>query len=182
MYYSEKEAKDKVIEAGLELLSSGLIARTWGNISARISEEEFVITPSGRTYDSLTPDDIVTVRISDGSYTGDIRPSSEKGVHAAAYRKRPEAGFVIHTHQEYASALSVLGYVFKVNPAAGTDSSCLGEDVPTARYGMSSTKKLTRSVMGFWALSPSDTANMAASVKVFLIYNLTIYFFTNLTS
>ncbi len=158
MLYNEKEAKEKVIEAGLELLRSGLIARTWGNISARISEDEFVITPSGRTYDSLTPDDIVTVKISDCSYSGDVKPSSEKGVHAAAYRRRPDAGFVIHTHQEYASALSVLGSVFRVNPYGSGSSEALGEDVPTARYGLSSTKKLTKNVEAALAEHPGCRA------------------------
>ena len=53
------EAKKIVVEAGKQLVSSGLIARTWGNVSCRISDTQFVITPSGRDYISLTPDDIV---------------------------------------------------------------------------------------------------------------------------
>ena len=68
MIFSIEEAKEFVIKAGLELLSAGLVARTWGNISARISDTQFVITPSGRSYDSLTKDDIVVVNIADGSY------------------------------------------------------------------------------------------------------------------
>ena len=47
MAYELQEAKKLVIEAGLRLLKEGLIVRTWGNISARISGEQFVITPSG---------------------------------------------------------------------------------------------------------------------------------------
>ena len=34
MAYELQEARELVIRAGLELLESGLIARTWGNISA----------------------------------------------------------------------------------------------------------------------------------------------------
>ena len=34
MTYSIEEAKDFVIKAGLELLRTGLVSRTWGNISA----------------------------------------------------------------------------------------------------------------------------------------------------
>ena len=66
-----EEGKKAVIEAGHRLLETGLIARTWGNVSARISDTQFVITPSGRTYDTLTPDDIVVVNIDDCSYEGD---------------------------------------------------------------------------------------------------------------
>ena len=106
MYYSETEARKIVIEAGLKLVEKKLIARTWGNISARISSDEFIITPSGRAYDSLSPSDLVKVRIKDCSYSGNIKPSSEKGVHAAAYSLRSHVGFIIHTHQYYASAVA----------------------------------------------------------------------------
>ena len=106
MYYSETEARKIVIEAGLRLLENKLIARTWGNISARISKDEFIITPSGKAYDRLTPSDLVRVKVADGSYTGSIKPSSEKGVHAAAYAQRQNIGFIIHTHQFFASAVA----------------------------------------------------------------------------
>ncbi len=147
MAYSEEEGKALVVEAGKKLVESGLIARTWGNISARISATQFVITPSGRAYESLTPTDIVTVNIEDCSYEGDVKPSSEKGVHAEAYRLRPEVNFVIHTHQTNASALSILGRTIK-NVAGLVDGAerILGPEIPCAEYGLSSTKKLKNNV------------------------------------
>ncbi len=158
MAYGIKEAKEQVIRAGLELLESGLIARTWGNISARISDTQFVITPSGRAYDSLGPEDLVIVNIADSSYEGSIKPSSEKGVHAAAYANRPDVNFVIHTHQNYASALSTL----RVDLASGTIDSdtipVLGKRVPVAEYGLSSTKKLTEAVERAIAANPDSRA------------------------
>ena len=76
--YTLEEAKQAVIEAGHILLETGLIARTWGNVGARISDTQFVITPSGKPYETLTPDDIVVVNIADCGYEGDVKPSSEK--------------------------------------------------------------------------------------------------------
>ena len=102
MAYELEEAKKLVVAAGKKLVESGLIARTWGNVSARISDTQFVITPSGRAYETLTPEEVVVVNIEDCSYEGDIKPSSEKGVHAAAYRHHPTVDFVIHTHQKAA--------------------------------------------------------------------------------
>lgn len=103
-----QQAKQRVVDAGKRLIAAQLIVRTWGNVSARISEDEFVITPSGKAYETLTPEDIVTVNIADGRYTGPVKPSSEKGIHAAVYRRRPDINFVIHTHQVNASVLSTL--------------------------------------------------------------------------
>jgi len=118
MYYTLDEAKAKVIEAGHKLLEKGLVARTWGNISARISKDEFVITPSGRPYEDLKPEDLVVIKVADASYTGNIKPSSEKILHAACYRKRDDCSFIIHTHQFYASVLSVAGTNFSFAPCA----------------------------------------------------------------
>ena len=144
MAYEINEAKALVVEAGKKLVETGLIARTWGNVSARISDTQFVITPSGRAYETLEPKDLVVVNIEDCEYEGDIKPSSEKGVHADAYRLRPDVNFVIHTHQVNASALSPIG-----RKIAG---------IPVADYGMSSTDKLRKAVAAAVEANPNDKA------------------------
>ena len=118
-YYSEPEARALVLKAGRELLQTELVARTWGNISARISDTEFIITPSGRDYETLTPAELVKVKISDLSYAGSIKPSSETGIHADAYALRKDVNFVIHTHQLYASAVGVENEDLSFAPCAG---------------------------------------------------------------
>ena len=153
-------AKQTVIEAGHKLIESGLIARTWGNISCRISDKQFVITPSGRSYESLTPDDIVTVNIADCAYEGDIKPSSEKGIHADCYRLRPEAQFVIHTHQTNASVLSVLGMDVLVNDVDAV--ALMGAIVPCAAYGLPGTKKLRHGVSAALLKNPDSKAVIMA--------------------
>ena len=84
MAYTETEARRLVAEAGRILLGEHLVARTWGNISARISEDEIIVTPSGRAYDTLKEEDLVKVNVHDLSYVGTMTPTSEKGMHADA--------------------------------------------------------------------------------------------------
>ena len=48
-------------ETGLELLEKGLVARTWGNLSVRVDGAKFLISPSGRTYDSVKPEEVITL-------------------------------------------------------------------------------------------------------------------------
>lgn len=103
------EAKKNIIMVSRELHEVGLLVRTWGNISCRIDEDHFLITPTGIRYEDLTPDMICEVKISNLSCKGDYAPSSETAVHAAAYKVRKDAGFIIHTHQVYASACGALG-------------------------------------------------------------------------
>ncbi len=90
---------------GKKLQQAGLVARTWGNISCRIDENHFVITPSGLDYETMTAVDLVLMDIRNGVCCGAHKPSSEKGVHLAAYQTFPEVGYVIHTHQTYATAI-----------------------------------------------------------------------------
>ena len=158
MLYTESQARELVIEAGKRLLETGLIARTWGNVSARISETQFVITPSGKPYDTLKPEELVIVNIADCSYTGDIKPSSEKGIHADAYRLRPEVNFVIHTHQFRASVVGATGISIDSVPEEYKD--ILGDCVPVADYGMPSTDKLRKAMEAAYINYPNSKAFM----------------------
>ena len=153
------QAKELVIKAGHELIVSGLIARTWGNISCRISDTQFVITPSGRAYETLTPEEIVLVNIEDLEYEGEIKPSSEKGIHAACYKLRPEINFVIHTHQVNASIVSALGN--DINNVEGENAEVIGTNIPIASYGLPGTKKLRKGVIDAITRSDSKAAVMA---------------------
>ena len=153
------QAKETVIRAGKELIAAGLIARTWGNISCRISDTQFVITPSGRAYETLTPEEIVLVNIEDLEYEGEIKPSSEKGIHAACYKLRPEVGFVIHTHQVNASIVSALG--MDINNVEGENADVIGTNIPIASYGLPGTKKLRKGVIEAITRSDAKAAVMA---------------------
>ncbi len=153
----EKEAKRSVVNAGKKLVESGLIARTWGNVSCRISDTQFVITPSGRDYMSLTPEEIVTVSIENLSYKGNIKPSSEKGVHAEVYKFDSAINFVIHTHQENASVISTLG-LESVKP--GVQYPLLGKEIICAAYGLPGTGKLVKGIAQALRKSSGNTVIM----------------------
>lgn len=153
------QAKEMVVMAGKKLVESGLIARTWGNVSCRVNDKQFVITPSGRAYETLTPDEIVLVNIDDLSYDGNIKPSSEKGIHAEAYKLRPEVGFVIHTHQVNASIVSPLG--FDINDVSTESAKIIGDNVPMAAYGLPGTGKLRKGVVNAIQRSSSKAVIMA---------------------
>lgn len=87
-------------------LKEGLVARTWGNVSIKVNDTQMVITPSGRPYDELTPNEMVLVDIYTLKYEGTIKPSSELKLHCEVYKTRPHIQAVIHTHQMYASIVA----------------------------------------------------------------------------
>lgn len=132
------DIKKEIIDAGLYLLKQKLVARTWGNISARVNENTFYITPSGKDYRDIKKSDLALINIKDCSYDENgPKPSSEKKMHAAIYKLKDEAKYIIHTHQHYASAICAEGYSIELSD---------GTFVPCAKYGLPGTKKLCRNV------------------------------------
>lgn len=135
--------RELICGTGRELLKAGLVARTWGNVSCRLDEKHFLITPSGLDYLKTTPEDIACVELKTMQWEGKRKPSSEKGVHAAAYELFPEVGFVIHTHQSCASAIGLAG--FESMDITSAEREALG-GVAKAEYGLPGMKKLKNAV------------------------------------
>lgn len=139
----ESMARELICGTGRELLKTGLVARTWGNVSCRLDKTHFLITPSGLDYLKTTPEDIACVELGTMKWEGKRKPSSEKGVHASAYELFPEVGFVIHTHQNCASALGLAG--FESMDITEAEKAALG-GVAKAEYGLPGMKKLKNAV------------------------------------
>ena len=60
--------KEQVLKANLALPKFGLFTFTWGNVSGIDREQGLVvIKPSGIEYDTMTAEDMVVVRLSDGA-------------------------------------------------------------------------------------------------------------------
>jgi L-fuculose-phosphate aldolase len=85
----------------------GLIVGSAGNVSARTADG-MLITPSGGDPETVTATDLADVG-PDGVARDAITPSSEWAMHAAVYRVRPDAGFIVHTHADACTALACLG-------------------------------------------------------------------------
>lgn len=133
-----------IIDTARVLLREGLVARTWGNLSQRSGDDRYLITPSGRDYETMTPGDLVEVDF-EGKWSGDLKPSGERGLHTEIYRELPQVQFIIHTHQPYASALSVGDAPVEI-PADLAER--IGSAIlPIADYGLPSTGKLHKAVL-----------------------------------
>jgi len=149
--------RQQVIEGGLRLVKEGLVARTWGNISIRVDESHMLITPSGRSYEDLTPEDIVLVNYHTSKHEGTIKPSSEKELHCEIYRTRKKIHAVIHTHQMNASTVAAAHR--EVPPILDDMAQIIGPTVRVADYALPSTKKITKKTVK--ALKGRNAALMA---------------------
>lgn len=135
-----------------EAINQGLLFRTWGNLSKRDKDDKnnFLITPSGMGYEDMEEKDLVKV-FEDGSYEGNIKPSSESPMHLALYRHFPDINVIIHTHQPYGSALSLLK---RDIPLTDSEAEKLGSNsIKISGYALPGTKKLHNNVDQLASLS-----------------------------
>lgn len=105
---------DELIEVGRDAVSRGLVLASGGNLSARLSEDRFIVTASGTWFDRLTREDFSEMTLSGEVTGGAPTPSSEWRLHQRAYAARPDAECVIHLHPHHAVVLASLGHPIRL--------------------------------------------------------------------
>jgi L-fuculose-phosphate aldolase len=133
---TEDDVRRELVQCGTKLADMGLIQGTWGNLSARLDQDFFLITPSGADYYGILPEDIVKVDMRDGTYEAGKHPSSERLMHQLIYLNRPDLGGIVHTHSPYCSVFA----------ACRKDLVTSRLDYPCASYAVSGSRKLAVNV------------------------------------
>ena len=97
------------------LFARGFSVGSAGNISVRLEEGGYLITPTNSSLGSLNAERISRLD-ADFQHTGGDKPSKEVFMHRAFYTARPDAGAVVHLHSTQATAVSCLPDVDRGNP------------------------------------------------------------------
>lgn len=101
--------KKQILETAQALVRKGFLMATGGNLSLRIpGQKAFAITPSNYDYFQMTAEDICVLDFELNRLEGHLKPSVESAMHGAVYRVRPDVNAIIHTHQVYVSALTLI--------------------------------------------------------------------------
>lgn len=101
--------KKQVVDTAHTLTRKGYLMATGGNLSLRIPGQNiFAVTPSNYDYMKMTPDDICILDFDMNMLEGHLTPSVESAMHGAIYQARGDVNAIIHTHQIYTSALTLI--------------------------------------------------------------------------
>ncbi len=134
-----------VLNACREMVKGNLTVGSWGNISMRCNDGNIVITPSGTNYEKSKPGDMVITDINGKVIDGKMTPSSERLMHYAIYKKRPDVMAIVHTHSVYSSVLSVTDD--RIPPITEDTAMILGNGVNVSEYAITGSQDLADKVV-----------------------------------
>jgi L-fuculose-phosphate aldolase len=132
-----------VLRAAVAMAERGLAIGSSGNVSLRL-DDRFLITATGRPYESMRPSEIVETDSDGRTLSGRGAPSSEWRMHAAIYAKRPDVGAIVHTHSPYATAASAALETLPIPHDEGR--IVYGEGVPVSVHRPPGTRELADAV------------------------------------
>jgi len=132
---NESGIRERLAGAARKLSTMGMNPGRSGNLSARVPGG-FLVTSSGRPYDTMGPGDLVLLDSAGAPRDGQGKPSSEWRLHRDIYARVPQAGSVVHTHSPFATTLACIGrgipaFHYEVAFAGGADIRC----APYATFG-----------------------------------------------
>ncbi|MEJ5224265.1 MAG: class II aldolase/adducin family protein, partial [Anaerolineales bacterium] len=139
---TERDLRVAIVECGRIAYERGLISANNGNISARLGDDQVVITPSGLCKGRLSEEDLVIIDL-DGNVVKSsprrkLKISSETPMHLEVYRQRPDVRGVVHAHPTHAVALTIADIPFPMDVVPEV-LEALGE-VPTTRFALPSSE------------------------------------------
>ena len=140
--------REEIIKFAQKLNSTNLSPLRSGNISLKAqnnNEEGFLITPSGKKYDSLKADDIVFVSLKGNYDEKGLQPSSEWRFHKDIYLEKTDAKAVVHAHSPHATAVSshnkdIPAFHYMIALAGGDNIKC-------AKYATFGTQELSNNII-----------------------------------
>ena len=123
-----------------------LTTASGGNISLRINEELFCITPSALDKGSLSADDIAVVHIDGENLTPKLRLSIETEMHRLILIAREDCKAIVHAHPTYVSAFSAIqkGGKCAINTHLIAESFYILEDPVLVPYRLMGTESLAQ--------------------------------------
>ena len=104
----ETRAREQICVMAASLYDRGLTGGSSGNISVRLPDGRFLVTPTGSCFGRMDPSRL-SLLDADGTFVSGDKPTKEIPLHTAFYETRgTAAGAVVHLHSSYSVALSVL--------------------------------------------------------------------------
>jgi L-fuculose-phosphate aldolase len=102
-------ARQEICEVGRRIYARAFVAANDGNISARLSADRILCTPTGVSKGFLKQDMLAICDMDGTQVSGPMKISSEIRMHLEAYKLRDDIAAVVHAHPPTATGFAVAG-------------------------------------------------------------------------
>ncbi len=104
---TEAKVREAICRLGRSLFERGLTPGSSGNISVRLEDGGYLVTPTNASLGFLDPAKLSRLS-ADGKLASGDAPTKEVPLHTALYQTRGSARAVVHLHSTHSVALSML--------------------------------------------------------------------------
>lgn len=104
---NHSDLREQMVSLAHSMFMRGYSSGGAGNLSARLPDGGFLVTPTNSSFGSLDPATLSELD-AEGNWIAGDKPSKESVMHLAFYRQRPDIGGVVHLHSPALTALSCL--------------------------------------------------------------------------
>lgn len=149
VFMNEQLIKEQICDVCHRMWQLGWVAANDGNITVKLDDGNFLVTPSGTSKSFITPEILIKVDPQGNVIEGPegYKPSSEIKMHFRCYEKRPELGAVVHAHPPVSTAFAV-AHIHMDDYIMPESILSLGS-VPIAPYGTPSTNEVSDGIEPF---------------------------------
>ncbi len=138
-FYKERK---EVADIMARLYQRGLTTVSGGNISFRLNEELFCITPSSLDKSCLEPEMIAVVGFDGTNYNPELKLSIESEMHRRLLIARPDVNAVVHSHPIYCSVFSASEATCAINTRLTAESYFFMQEAVIVPYALMGTDSL----------------------------------------
>lgn len=146
MELNHKELRDQICDVCHKMWQKGWVAANDGNVSVKLSDGTFLVTPTGISKSFITPEKLVQIDKNGKILSAEegYRPSSEIKMHLRCYQEREDVGAVLHAHPPVATGYAVANRPLDEYSMIETVIA-LGS-VPVTPYGTPSTEEVPEAI------------------------------------
>lgn len=145
------EIREQICDVCHKMWQLGWVAANDGNVSVKLSDGNFLVTPTGISKSFITPEKLVIIDkdMNVVEAEGDYKPSSEIKMHMRCYAERDDVGAVVHAHPPTATGFAVAGK--SLDEYSMIETVIAIGSIPLTPYGTPSTNEVPEAIAPYLA-------------------------------
>ncbi len=138
--------REQICDVCHKMWQLGWVAANDGNVSVKLPDGNFIVTPTGISKSFITPEKLVIIdrNMNIISAEGGYKPSSEIKMHMRCYDEREDVGAVVHAHPPTATGYAVAGK--SLDEYSMIETVIAVGAIPLTPYGTPSTDEVPEAI------------------------------------